>query len=578
MPRTRAVLAQVAASIFRDLGISAALTNGTDWYPLHVVKTVFEVELAHSVEHGRWAYNGTHERKARASRRPVLGEYAGFCDLFVPVKNEHGPSAVLVVGPFLRRRSVTSDFFARWHSVVGSAPQATDPEFLHYVSATLSVLTLEGDSYEHFKRLLVKFAKLLEGSGDADQLDQEIAEISRKLHKLRFTERTDRAVREMIDERTTRGATGAPQRDNWNDLGIPRCPDDVLVGILTDSSNGTDADRLARLDAFHRGSVALAQRTRDFICARLGDTGVALLVVRPEGKTRMLTRQRSLAEQVTQLAKRHSFQVRLGLCSNESPIGLPARYQAALAAAERAEAHGPHFSRAEVQPKRSGSPLATLRTELVRVIPDKPLELRPRFERFLEAATVHSGHRIEALRAHLECALDLLSEALRTTGAVEERSLVELDSTLRETAARAGTQSDLAAAYRHAMLELEAALSKPTGARQDRSLGRALDYVRDHFAEKLSLSRVAQVAGFAPAYFSALFASKRGVTFHDHVRNVRVGRARDMLMATTLSVEQVARTCGFPSRNRFYVAFRDVLGVTPAEYRDACLGEEVRAS
>ena len=74
------------------------------------------------------------------------------------------------------------------------------------------------------------------------------------------------------------------------------------------------------------------------------------------------------------------------------------------------------------------------------------------------------------------------------------------------------------------MRDVESALLRPSGVRQDRSLNRALDYIREHFGEALPLVAVARVAGFAPSYFSSLFAERQGITFQEHVRNLRMDR------------------------------------------------------
>jgi AraC-like DNA-binding protein len=98
-------------------------------------------------------------------------------------------------------------------------------------------------------------------------------------------------------------------------------------------------------------------------------------------------------------------------------------------------------------------------------------------------------------------------------------------------------------------------------------VGRATAYIRDHFAEPLTLVKVARVAGLAPTYFSTLFSETERVGFHGYVQRLRLDRARHMLASTTLSVERVGQLCGFRSRNRFHVAFKRSLGVTPHDYR-----------
>jgi AraC-like DNA-binding protein len=126
---------------------------------------------------------------------------------------------------------------------------------------------------------------------------------------------------------------------------------------------------------------------------------------------------------------------------------------------------------------------------------------------------------------------------------------------------------DLLASYRRLISDIESALAKPTSARQDRSTRRALAFMRDHLSEPLSLTRVARIAGFAPAYLSRLLKREEGATFVRCTRQLRVSRAKEMLADTELSVERIAQLSGFGTRAYFHRAFKHAVGVTPADYR-----------
>ena len=47
----------------------------------------------------------------------------------------------------------------------------------------------------------------------------------------------------------------------------------------------------------------------------------------------------------------------------------------------------------------------------------------------------------------------------------------------------------------------------------------------------------------------------------------RIAVAKHLLVETSGPVSKVAHRCGFNSPNRFYVIFRDHLGMSPGEYR-----------
>jgi AraC-like DNA-binding protein len=87
----------------------------------------------------------------------------------------------------------------------------------------------------------------------------------------------------------------------------------------------------------------------------------------------------------------------------------------------------------------------------------------------------------------------------------------------------------LVAAYRRVVSGIERSIVQGTSQRREQNLGRALDFIRSHFAEPLSLAQVASVAGFAPAHFSRLFKRDQGITFELHLQQVRLERAKQML-------------------------------------------------
>jgi AraC-like DNA-binding protein len=254
------------------------------------------------------------------------------------------------------------------------------------------------------------------------------------------------------------------------------------------------------------------------------------------------------------------------LSAPDDAVPLPARYQSALSAAENALTEGTSVVRAKPGSPRALGQLGDARRQLVGALGEMPGVLSQRFDRFLEVLALHVGYRLEPTRAHVEAAFDQLMDALRAAGAVDERSLGDFGRGL-ERAADATTVRDLLTMYRRAVSDVERAMLRPKDARQERSLRRATAFIRDHLGEKLELSRVAKVAGFAPGYFSRLFVRSEKSTFRDYVQQRRVERAKVLLESTSLNVERVGQLVGFSTRTRFHQAFRAALGTTPAEYR-----------
>ena len=212
-------------------------------------------------------------------------------------------------------------------------------------------------------------------------------------------------------------------------------------------------------------------------------------------------------------------------------------------------------------------PLRNLRRQLGEGLEERPGLLAPRFDRYLDAVLRHCGFRIDAARGHLEAGFERLAEPLVRSGTLDARSFETLARTLDRAAADAHTLTDLLAAYRRAAADLATALQNPLPARRDRALGRAVEYMRKHYAEPLSSDRVARVAGFARPYFSRLFHQREGMTFEAYLKKLRIERAEQLLTDTSLSAARVAELSGFRSSQYFSHAFRKASGTTPIGYR-----------
>lgn len=98
-------------------------------------------------------------------------------------------------------------------------------------------------------------------------------------------------------------------------------------------------------------------------------------------------------------------------------------------------------------------------------------------------------------------------------------------------------------------------------------LQRVKRYVEVHYAEDLSLTTLASVAGLEPRYFSAFFHQKTGVRLTDWIRYVRIGEATQLMQSRNYSITQVAGSVGFNDLRTFERAFKRLKRQTPSEYK-----------
>lgn len=97
---------------------------------------------------------------------------------------------------------------------------------------------------------------------------------------------------------------------------------------------------------------------------------------------------------------------------------------------------------------------------------------------------------------------------------------------------------------------------------------RAIRYIHMHYAEPLTLSRLAQEAHLSESYFSTLFKKGCGYAFREYLSKVRVDRAKELLEKTNMGVTEISQAVGFDSQSYFSKVFHRRAGVSPSEYRD----------
>ncbi len=100
-----------------------------------------------------------------------------------------------------------------------------------------------------------------------------------------------------------------------------------------------------------------------------------------------------------------------------------------------------------------------------------------------------------------------------------------------------------------------------------RHIKSALEYIADHYSEKISISEMAQLAGFSENYFMSLFRQYVGMSCIQYINHYRVQKAAHALEETTKPVSEIAMIHGFDNISYFNLQFRRVFGMTPREFR-----------
>ncbi len=87
------------------------------------------------------------------------------------------------------------------------------------------------------------------------------------------------------------------------------------------------------------------------------------------------------------------------------------------------------------------------------------------------------------------------------------------------------------------------------------------------FDSNLDLETLAAETGYSRSHFLRLFHASTGVPPHRYLLHLRLERAKELIRLPHRSLIEVAVACGFSSHGHMSRVFRQLLGVTPAEYR-----------
>lgn len=98
------------------------------------------------------------------------------------------------------------------------------------------------------------------------------------------------------------------------------------------------------------------------------------------------------------------------------------------------------------------------------------------------------------------------------------------------------------------------------------------EYIKEHYDnEDLSLTHLSKVFGLSAKYLGQLFREDSGVKFVEYVTEVRITRAKQLLLESDEPVQDIAALVGYTQALTFIRVFKKQTGLTPGQYRNVRL-------
>lgn len=92
-------------------------------------------------------------------------------------------------------------------------------------------------------------------------------------------------------------------------------------------------------------------------------------------------------------------------------------------------------------------------------------------------------------------------------------------------------------------------------------------YIHEHFAEDIDINGLADYFGMSYSHVRKLFKEKTGKTIPDYLNTLRLGKAKELLAQTDMSIAAVAKESGYYNEQCLFRILKKQEGVTPGEYR-----------
>lgn len=95
----------------------------------------------------------------------------------------------------------------------------------------------------------------------------------------------------------------------------------------------------------------------------------------------------------------------------------------------------------------------------------------------------------------------------------------------------------------------------------------AARYIEEHYAEQVSMAKLAQLVGISSTHFNRRFKQVLHMTPNQYLRSVRVQVAQRLLTTTMQPISRIAYDVGYTDQSHLTKRFKEATGMTPAAYR-----------
>jgi len=95
----------------------------------------------------------------------------------------------------------------------------------------------------------------------------------------------------------------------------------------------------------------------------------------------------------------------------------------------------------------------------------------------------------------------------------------------------------------------------------------AMNYMNEHYSEKITINEIAQKAGCSTTYLSRIFKKDTDKSIYTYLTEYRISKST-MLLKEGLNVTEACYAVGFGDCSNFIRTFKKAIGVSPHKYKN----------
>lgn len=90
--------------------------------------------------------------------------------------------------------------------------------------------------------------------------------------------------------------------------------------------------------------------------------------------------------------------------------------------------------------------------------------------------------------------------------------------------------------------------------------------MEDNYGMRIGLDTFTERFRLTPEYISNLFAKETGTTFSNYLKNIRIEKAKNLILTTDMKIYEVACKVGYPDQKYFSKVFKEYTGVSAKQF------------